>query len=95
VVAPATLRSETRALFRKQALEVLDQLKAEGEGLPLVIDLSHTISVDSSGLGSLVFVHTVAAESRRPVRLRGASEDLRFLLVMTGLEDRFILESGV
>lgn len=92
--APASLRVDTRALFRKEALDVLDRLKVEVEGQPLVVDLSNTGFVDSSGLGVLVFVQALAAEVRRPVRLRGASEELRFMLVMTGLEDRFELEGG-
>ena len=35
-----------------------------------------------------------AAEVRRPVHLRGASEELRFLLVMTRLDDRFVFEGS-
>jgi anti-anti-sigma factor len=93
VQAPTSLGIETRALFRREALEALDQLLAAGGEMPLVIDCSGTRAVDSAGLGVLVFIQRRAAEARLPVRLRGPSEELRFLLVMTRLDDRFILES--
>lgn len=92
VKAPTSLGIETRAFFRRQALAVLDQAQAAGADAPLVIDLSDTRAVDSSGLGVLVLIQRRAAEARRSVRLRGASEEVRFLLVMTRLDDRFIIE---
>jgi len=92
VQAPTSLGIETRALFRRKALEALDQLLAAGGDVPFVIDCSGTRAVDSAGLGVLVLIQRRAAEVRLPVRLRGPSEELRFLLVMTRLDDRFILE---
>ena len=92
VQAPTSLGVETRALFRRKALEVLDRLHAAGDDAPLVIDCSGTRAVDSAGLGVLVLIQRRAAEVRLPVRLRGPSEELRFLLVMTRLDDRFIFE---
>jgi anti-anti-sigma factor len=92
VHAPTTLGIETRANFRRQAHEALERLgAADGVG-ELIIDLSGTRSVDSAGLGVLVLIQRRAAEARRTVRLRGASEELRFLLVMTRLDDRFVIE---
>ena len=61
----------------------------------LVIDLSGTRSVDSAGLGALMLIQRKAAERRQVVRLRGANEELRFLLVLTKLDDLFELETGV
>jgi anti-anti-sigma regulatory factor len=94
VKAPATLGRETHASFRRQALEVLEELRPADPQTPLVVDLSTTVQVDSAGLGALVLVQRRSAEMRRPVHLREASEELRFLLVMTRLDDRFVFEGS-
>jgi anti-anti-sigma factor len=88
------LGRETRGIFRRQSLEALDVLEASGGTGPLVVDLTATRVVDSAGLGVLVLVQRRAAEVRRSVHLRGASEELRFLLVMTRLDDRFVFEEA-
>ena len=94
VQAPTSLGIETRAHFRRQAQEALERLgTAEGTS-GLVIDLSGTRSVDAAGLGVLVLIQRRAAEARQTVRLRGASEELQFLLVMTRLDDRFVIEGA-
>jgi len=90
VHAPASLGRETRGIFRRQALEALEALEASGGASPLLVDLSATRIVDSAGLGVLVLLQRRAAEVRRSVHLYGASEELRFLLVMTRLDDRFV-----
>jgi len=92
VQAPSKLGRETHAHFRREALEVLESSPPSARERPLVIDLSGTREVDSAGLGALVLVQRRAAELRRPVHLRGASEEVRILLVMTRLDDRFVLE---
>ena len=58
----------------------------------LVIDLSGTQHVDSAGLGALMLVQRRAGERRQRVTLRSASEELRFLLMLTKLDDLFELE---
>ncbi|MBI1723257.1 MAG: STAS domain-containing protein [Gemmatimonadetes bacterium] len=94
VQAPPYLGAQTRAAFHAEALEQLDSLSSEPEGGGrLVIDLSKTSGMDSMGLSTLVLLQLRAAERRRTVCLRGASEEVRFLLVMTGLEDRFDIEA--
>jgi anti-anti-sigma regulatory factor len=93
LVAPETLGLETRVEFRKSAIDLLDQLP-EGDGR-LLIDLAETKHVDSAGLGALMLVQRRAAERRQAVVLRNASEDLRFLLVLTKLDDLFQLESAL
>jgi ABC-type transporter Mla MlaB component len=50
--------------------------------------------VDSAGLGALMLIQRRAAEKRQTVCLRGANEELRFLLVLTKLDDLFELEAG-
>ncbi len=92
LAAPAELGLDSRTAFRRAATELLEQL-AEGAGR-LVIDLSGTRQVDSAGLGALMLVQRKASERRLMVCLRGANEELRFLLVLTKLDDLFELESG-
>lgn len=92
LAAPEELGLDSRTAFRRAATELLEQL-AEGQGR-LVIDLSGTRQVDSAGLGALMLIQRKAAERRLAVCLRGANEELRFLLVLTKLDDLFELESG-
>src|SRR6266571_1269743 len=58
------------------------------------IELSGTRAVDSAGLGALMLIQRKASERRLTVCLRGANDELRFLLVLTKLDDLFELESG-
>lgn len=92
LTAPEALGLETRAEFRKSAVTLLDSMP-EGDG-QLVIDLQPTKHVDSAGLGALMLVQRRAAERRQQVVLRGANDELRFLLVLTKLDDLFHFESG-
>jgi len=91
VAAPEALGLESRVAFRRAAAELLGQLP-EGAGR-LVIDLTATRSVDSAGLGALMLIQRKAAERRLGVCLRGVNDELRFLLVLTKLDDLFELES--
>jgi len=93
LAAPQELGLDTRTAFRRAAGELVEQLP-EGAGR-LVIDLSGTRAVDSAGLGALMLIQRKAAERRLSVRLRGANEELRFLLVLTKLDDLFELESAL
>src|SRR5512142_134283 len=92
VQAPDTLGRETHAHFRREVLEVLEATQPSDRWTQLVIDLSATREVDSAGLGAMVLIQRRAAEMRRAVYLRGVSEELRVLLVMTRLDDRFVIE---
>src|ERR1044071_9356899 len=93
IAAPERLDLESRTGVCRAAGEVLDPL-AEGAGR-LVVDLSSTRSVDNAGVGALMLIQRKAAERRQTVCLRGANEELRFLLVLTKLDDLFELETGV
>ena len=88
--APEHLGLQSRTEFRQQAVTLLDRLP-EGEGR-LLIDLSATRQVDSAGLGALMLIQRKAAERRQTVVLRNANEELRFLLVLTRLDDLFELD---
>src|SRR6266511_4336422 len=87
LASPERLNLESRTAFRRAAAELLEALD-EGAGR-LVIDLSGTRQVDSAGLGALMLIQRKAAERRQTVCLRGANEELRFLLVLTKLDDLF------
>jgi anti-anti-sigma regulatory factor len=90
IAAPSHLGLEARSEFRRAAVELLDAL-SDGGGV-LVVDLSATRLLDSAGLGALIFVRQHAARRRQVVELRGVSEELRLLLVLTRLEDQFVIE---
>jgi anti-anti-sigma factor len=92
LAAPEELSLESRTGFRRAAGALLDLLP-EGAGR-LVIDMSATRAVDSAGLGALMLIQRKAAERRLSVCLRGVNEELRFLLVLTKLDDLFELESS-
>jgi len=92
VRAPGTLDRDTRTEFRRAALEAMESAVGATSGRRVVVDLSRTSRVDSAGLGALLMVRQRASELRCTVCLRGASEELRFLLVLTRLDDRFEFE---
>jgi len=92
VQAPQHLGVQTRAAFRDDVLAALAQLAAGAAPGRLVIDLGLTQRIDSAGLGTLVMLQLRASERKRSVVLRGASEEIRFLLLMTKLEERFVIE---
>ena len=85
--APETLGLETRHRVRKDAIKLLDTMP-EGDG-QLVIDLARTKHVDSAGLGALMLIHRHASERRQSVAVINPSEELRFLLTLTKLDELF------
>ena len=90
IVAPAHLGGDARVEFRRAAVDLLDAMpEATGS---LIVDLSATRLVDSAGLGTLMLVRQHAAGRRQVVRLRGLSEEVQLLLVLTKLEDLFEIE---
>ena len=91
LAAPEALGLESRTAFRRTATERLREMP---EGGRLIIDLSATRHVDSAGLGCLMLIQRKAAERRQGVCLRGANDELRFLLVLTKLDDLFELETA-
>ena len=93
LAAPEALGLDTRVEIRKNAIRLLEEMP-EGVGR-LVIDLSRTRHVDSAGLGALMLIQRRAAERRQLVILRNLSDEIRFLLVLTKLDDLFQLESAL
>jgi anti-anti-sigma regulatory factor len=90
LAAPEHLGLESRTTFRQHAVALLDQLP-ERSGR-LVIDLRGTRTVDSAGLGALMLIQRKASERRQVVVLRRPNDELRFLLVLTKLDDLFEVE---
>jgi anti-anti-sigma factor len=91
VSVPSQLIAETRVEFRDRAMAALAKLAGQPAS-SIVLDLTRTTRLDSSGLGALVMLQLRAAEQQCAVWLRGASEEIRCLLLMTKLEDRFRVE---
>ena len=91
LAAPVHLGLESRTIFRQNAVGMLDQLP-ERTGR-LVIDLRGTRTVDSAGLGALMLIQRKAAERRQVVVLKRPNDELRFLLVLTKLDDLFEVET--
>ena len=91
VQAPSHLGEGSRAEFRERALSALAKIQ-QSPGGRLIVDLSRTERLDSAGLGTLVMLQMRAADQHCSIVLYGASEEIRFLLLMTRLEDRFIIE---
>ena len=92
VRAPPALDRDTRSEFRRAAMAAVEAFGRRAEGRRLIVDLAGTSKVDSAGLGALIMLQQRSSEQRITVCLRGASEELRFLLVLTGLDDRFEFE---
>ena len=93
MLAPETLGLDTRVEVRKAAIRLLEEMP-EGVGR-LIIDLARTRHVDSAGLGALMLIQRRAAERRQLVVLRNLSDEIRFMLVLTKLDDLFQLEAAV
>jgi anti-anti-sigma factor len=91
LAAPEHLGLDTRTAFRQSAVGLLDQLP-ERLGR-LVVDLRGTRTVDSAGLGALMLVQRRASERRQVVVLKRPNDELRFLLVLTKLDDLFEIEA--
>ena len=87
--APETLGLETRDSIRRDAIKVLDEMPV-GNGR-LLIDLANTRRVDSAGLGALMLIQRHAAERRQSVVLSNINDELRFLLMLTKLDELFEL----
>jgi len=81
--APARIISETRATFRKDALNFAAGL------IDVSLDMSKTVEVDASGLGVLVVVQKRSKELGLHLRVTRAPQQVRYLLLLTKLEHLF------
>ncbi len=90
IAAPEELGLETRIAFRESAIAELDGMP-EGDAV-LAIDCGATRRVDSAGLSALMLIHRHAAERGQRVRLERPSDELRFLLALTRMDELFLPE---
>jgi len=81
---PLTL-SPSLSNLREAALKALTAPRLSG----LILQVTAVTKVDTSGLGELTRVYTSASQRACPIRLVGASAQLRKILEMTRLEDLF------
>ena len=90
LAVPERLDAGNRGELRRLALDLID--RASGAGAAAVtVDLTATRELDASGLGVLVLVQKRAREQGMATRLRGATESVRRLLVLTRLDYLFEL----
>jgi anti-anti-sigma factor len=79
----------TQAGYRERATELLD---ATDPNL-LVVDMAELATIDSSGLGLLVFLHSLTSERNIAMVLTNAPPRARALLRRTGLDRVFTLDT--
>ena len=87
ISAPAQLDLVNREDFQRAAFSLVEEMP-EGPGF-VTIDLGETHCLDASALGALALIQARAANRQLGVRLKNASEDVRFSLVLARLENRF------
>ncbi len=88
---PDRLVADTRAQFRKDALNYLDRAAAQSVN-DFALDMSNTVEMDASGLGILVVVQKKAKELGIRMRIANAPQQGRYLLLLTKLEHLFEFE---
>ena len=88
LIPPSKLIAETRAEFRRGALEFLSRAAIRGETC-VKVDLSDITEVDASGLGILLFVQSRAKENGMTTHLVRVPEPVRALLELTKLSHIF------
>jgi anti-anti-sigma regulatory factor len=88
LTAPERIISDTRAEFRRTALEFIEKVHAE-RGTAAAIDLSLTTEVDASGLGILVLMQKRAKELGVTLVLSRTPVQVRYLLTLTKLDHLF------
>jgi len=83
-------RADESGEFRRTLREIVDQ-----GAYCVVIDLSQTTSMDSTGLGALVSRIAVTRQNKGDVRLAGCNETIDALLDMTHLNQVFLCYDNV
>lgn len=91
IVAPRRLDIITAPQLEREV--ELTLARTSRPGARITIDLRGTSVADSSGLGALIQARALAARAMCSIRLRSVPDDLRIMLVLTGLDDIFEVES--
>lgn len=89
IAVPPTLTVVEAVEFERQ---VKDCCQQQPPPPFIVIDLSDTIFMDSSGLGSLIISYRACKQRHITLVLRGVREQVRMILTMTDLESLFTFE---
>jgi anti-anti-sigma regulatory factor len=87
--APERIIAATRSEFRAVAIDFLESLPTDSQ--TFVIDMTHTVELDASGLGILVLIQKRAKERGLSTHLRQTPERDRNLLKLTMLDFLFDL----
>jgi anti-sigma B factor antagonist len=90
--ATVSVRGELDAATAPDLADVCHSVHAAG-ARDLVIDLTDTSFLDSSGLRALIEAHRLFSE-RGNLALAHASDPVRRLLEITGLDDYFTLDAA-
>ncbi len=92
LLAPERLDLDTCDTFRRVAGELMDLLR-KGRGR-LVVDMRATHYLDSAGLRALIMVRRRAVPGGKVIRLRGPTEEIRAILVLTKTDRLFEIEEA-
>lgn len=90
ISSPARLIADCRVAFRSAALDAVE--RAAKSGSPVIVDLSATLEIDSSGLGLLVLIEKRAREKGLTTVLRKPGKAVRTMLAVTKLEMLFTIQ---
>lgn len=90
ISAPARLIADCRVAFRAAALDAIERAAVAGGAV--VVDLSETKEIDSSGLGLLVLIEKRAREQALVTVLREPGHEVRTMLAVTKLEMLFTID---
>lgn len=92
IEVPATLTVVEAVTVEQNVKRCLAQ---EPTPAQIIIDLSQTTFMDSSGLGALVIGYRACQQHQIPMILRGVQEQVRMVLSLTDLDQLFTFEPGV
>ena len=89
VVAPEELDIASRDCFHAQLLA------AERSQPTVIVDMSHTVFCDSSGVQALVRAHNLSAAEGGELRLAGVTRQVSRTLALTGTDRLFAMFATV
>ena len=91
LAVPARLTIENRDDFRRALLAWIDDAIANGES-DIVLDMHRTEDLDVSGIALLVAVQQRASLHQLAIRIRGANDRVRQMLVVSRMATLFTVE---
>ena len=91
LAVPARLTIENRNAFRRELLAWIDDAIAHGE-MDVTLDMRQTEDLDVSGIALLVAVQQRAALHGLKIRVQGANDRVRQMLVVSRITTLFTVE---